>query len=73
MPLNLRVSALVLKTLSFPYSNVQKAEMVIVRCYETTGKHTDAEIEVPFLNRRWKQALGCEIKTFTFRKTKMIK
>ncbi|HHV97375.1 MAG TPA: alpha-mannosidase [Clostridiaceae bacterium] len=37
----------------------------VIRCYETAGKLTEAEIEVQFLNRRWKASFGgCEIKTF---------
>ncbi|HOJ12304.1 MAG TPA: hypothetical protein PK733_17200 [Clostridiales bacterium] len=37
----------------------------ILRCYETCAKNTEATIEIPLLNRRWKTSFGaCEIKTF---------
>ncbi|NSW91569.1 MAG: alpha-mannosidase [Firmicutes bacterium] len=37
----------------------------ILRCYETEGKETSAEIEVPMLKRKWRADFGrCEIKTF---------
>jgi alpha-mannosidase len=37
----------------------------ILRCYETSGMETMAEIEIPMLGRKWKATFGkCEIKTF---------
>lgn len=37
----------------------------ILRCYETWGRETTAEIEIPMLKRRWKACFSkCEIKTF---------
>lgn len=37
----------------------------ILRCYETAGRTTEAEIEMPFINRKWHYKFsGCEIKTF---------
>ena len=37
----------------------------ILRCYETAGRETSAEMEIPMLNRKWKASFArCEIKTF---------
>jgi Alpha-mannosidase len=37
----------------------------ILRCYETSGRAADTEIEIPMLGRKWTTRFGkCEIKTF---------
>ena len=43
----------------------EDSDDLILRCYETSGKETEAEIKIPFLNRSWKTFFKpCEIKTF---------
>ncbi|MCD6089607.1 alpha-mannosidase [Candidatus Bathyarchaeota archaeon] len=43
----------------------EDSDDLILRCYETFGKETVAEIKIPFLNRSWKASFKpCEIKTF---------
>jgi len=38
---------------------------IILRCFETIGKETEAEIKLPFLNKKWTAKFKpCEIKTF---------
>lgn len=37
----------------------------ILRCYETSGRTAETEIELPFISRKWSALFkGCEIKTF---------
>jgi len=41
------------------------SEDIILRCYETEGKETEAEIKLSFLNKKWTAKFKpCEIKTF---------
>ncbi|MEM2899493.1 MAG: glycoside hydrolase family 38 C-terminal domain-containing protein, partial [Thermoplasmata archaeon] len=43
----------------------EDSEGIIIRCFETDGKKTKANIELPFLHRKWKASFkSCEIKTF---------
>ena len=43
----------------------EDSEDIILRCYETEGRETEAEIKLPFLKRKWTARFKpCEIKTF---------
>jgi len=43
----------------------EDSEDTVLRCYETEGRETEAEIKLPFLRRKWTARFKpCEIKTF---------
>jgi alpha-mannosidase len=47
------------------YKKAEDENGYILRCYESSGKQTAANIELPILNRSWQSEFSpCEIKTF---------